>query len=89
MHLHSKSYSNAFYKSDLQEHTQLSMHVKSLNTMMHHFIICDRIYKKGSYTCTTSEHRFHHYSMDTSSDNQCVHVLWPKVHQSAFPEAAF
>ena len=38
---------------------------------------------------TTSEHRFHHHSMDTSSDNPCVHVLWPTVHQSAFPEAAF
>ena len=22
-----------------------------------------------------SEHRFHHHSMDTSSDNPCVHVL--------------
>ena len=50
--------------------------------------ICDWICKKGSYTCTTSEHRFHHHSMDTSSDNPCVHVLWPTVHQSAFPEAA-
>ena len=27
--------------------------------------------------------------MDTSSDNPCVHVLWPKVYQSALPEAAF
>ena len=46
--------------------------------------ICDRICKKGSYTRTTSEHRFHHHSMDTSSDNPCVHVLWPTVYQSAF-----
>ena len=45
-----------------------------------HFI-CDRICKKGSYTRTTSEHRFHHHSMDTSSDNPCVHVLWPTVYQ--------
>ena len=52
-------------------------------------IICDRICKKGSYTRTTSEHRFHHHSIDTSSDNPYVHVLWPTVHQSAFPEAAF
>ena len=51
--------------------------------------ICDRICKKGSYTRTTSEHRFHNHSMDTSSDNPCVHVLWPTVYQSAFPEAAF
>ena len=51
--------------------------------------ICDRICKKGSYTRTTLEHRFHHHSMDTLSDNPCVHVLWPTVHQSAFPEAAF
>ena len=26
-------------------------------------------------------------SIATSSDNPCVHVLWPTVHQSAFPEA--
>ena len=38
---------------------------------------------------TTLEHRFHHHPKDTSSDNPCVHVLWPTVHQSAFPEAAF
>ena len=38
---------------------------------------------------TTSTHRFHHRSIDTLSDNPCVHVLWPTVHQSAFPEAAF
>ena len=25
----------------------------------------------------------------TLSDNPCVHVLWPTVHRSAFPEAAF
>ena len=49
--------------------------------------ICDRICKKGSYTCTTSTHRFHHHSIDTLSDNPWVHVLWPTVHQSAFPEA--
>ena len=24
--------------------------------------------------------------MDKSSDNPCAHVLWPTVHQSAFPE---
>ena len=58
--------------------------------MMHKFInICDQICKKGSYTRTTSEHKFHHHTMDTSSDNPCVHVLWPADHQSAFPEAAF
>ena len=39
--------------------------------------------------CTTSAHRFHHHSMDTLLDNPCVRVLWPTVHQSAFPEAAF
>ena len=49
--------------------------------------ICDRICKKGSYTRTTSTHRFHHHSIDTLSDNPWVHVLWPTVHQSAFPEA--
>ena len=39
---------------------------------------------------TTSEHRCHHHSMDTSSDNPCVHVLWSTVQQSAFAaEAAF
>ena len=38
---------------------------------------------------TTSAHRFHHHSMDTLLDNPCMHVLWPTVHQSAFPEAAF
>ena len=48
--------------------------------------ICDRICKKGSYTRTTSTHRFHHHSIDTLSDNPWVHVLWPTVHQSAFPE---
>ena len=48
---------------------------------------CDRICKKGSYTRTTSTHRFHHHSIDTLSDNPWVHVLWPTVHQSAFPEA--
>ena len=37
---------------------------------------CDQIFKKGSYTHTTSAHR-------------CVHVLWPTVHQSAVPEGAF
>ena len=52
-------------------------------------IICDRICKKGSYTRTTSTYRFHHHSIDTLSDNPCVHVLWPTVHQSALPEAAF
>ena len=46
--------------------------------------VCDRICKKGSHTCTTSEHRFHHHSIDTSSDNPRVHALWPTVHQSAF-----
>ena len=51
--------------------------------------ICDRIYKKGSYMRTTLEHRFHHHSIDPSSDNLCMHVLWPTVHPSAFPEAAF
>ena len=45
--------------------------------------------RRGSYTHTTSEHRFHHHSMDTSPDNRCVHVLWPTVHQSIFHEAAF
>ena len=38
---------------------------------------------------TTSTHRFHHHSIDTLLDNLNVHVLWPTVHQSAFPEAAF
>ena len=37
----------------------------------------------------TSTHRFHHHSIDTLSNNPCVHVLWPAVHQSAFPEATF
>ena len=50
---------------------------------------CDRICKKGSYTCTTSAHRFHHHSMNTLLDYLFVHVLWPTVHQFAFPEAAF
>ena len=49
--------------------------------------ICDWICKKGSYTRTTSTHRFHHHSIDTLSDNPWVHVLWPTVHHSAFPEA--
>ena len=53
-----------------------------------HFI-CDRICKKGSYTRTTSTHRFHHHFIDTLTNNPCVHILWPTVHQSAFPEAAF
>ena len=61
---------------------------KTLNRRLAHNI-CDQICKKGSYTCITSEHRFHHHSMDTSSDNLYVHALWPTVHQSAFPEAAF
>ena len=38
---------------------------------------------------TTLIHGFHHHSIDTLSDNLCVHVLWPTVHQPAFPEAAF
>ena len=37
---------------------------------------------------TTLAHKFHHYSMDTSLDYPCVHVLWPTDHQSAFPEVA-
>ena len=48
-------------------------------------INCDRICKKGSYTCTTSTHRFHHHSIDTSLDISCVDILWPAVHRSAFP----
>ena len=34
--------------------------------------ICDRICKKGSYTRTTSIHRFHHHTIHTLSDNPCV-----------------
>ena len=65
-----------------------SMAVKQKETFVYfQYLICDRICKKGSYTRTTSEHRFHHHSMDTLSDNPCVHALWPTVHQSAFPEA--
>ena len=61
--------------------------IKSLKNPTISFNICDRICKKGSYTRTTSTHRFHHHSIDTLSDNPWVHVLWPTVHQSAFPEA--
>ena len=46
-------------------------------------------FQMRSYTCTTSAHRFHHHSMDTLLGYPCVHVLWPTVHQSAFPEVAF
>ena len=31
----------------------------------------------------------HHRCVRTLSDNSCVHVLWPTVHRSAFPEATF
>ena len=56
--------------------------------LIEHYI-CDRIYKKGSYTHNISIHRFHHHSIDTLSDNPCIHVMWPTVHWSAFPEDAF
>ena len=68
-------------------HTHYDSHTRSTKNIPNY--ICDRICKKGSYTRTTSEHSFHHHSMDTSSDNPCVHVLWPTVYKSAFPEAAF
>jgi len=35
------------------------------------------------------KYRFYHHTIDTLSDNPCVHVLWPTVHRFAFPEAAF
>ena len=66
--------------TQLPSHTPESYEYKMTN-------ICDRICKKGSYTRTTSTHRFHHHSIDTLSDNPWVHVLRPTVHQSAFPEA--
>ena len=64
-------------------------HIVQSTYQMHAFCICGRIYKKGSNTHTTSAHRFHHHSMDTSLDYPCVHVLWPTVYQSALPEATF
>ena len=64
---------------------KLGMH--NLKYTCSYYHICDRICKKGSYTRTTSTHRFHHHSIDTLSDYPWVHVLWPTVHQSAFPEA--
>ena len=51
--------------------------------------VCDQICKKGSYTCTTSMHRFCHHSIATPMYYPCMCVLLPTVRQSAFPRAAF
>ena len=58
--------------------------------VIHIHLINDQICKKGSYAYAHHlEHIFHHHSIDISSENSYVHVLWPTVHQSAFPGAAF
>ena len=46
-----------------------------------------RFARRGLICAPLQHTRFPHHSIDTLSDSPCVHVLWPTVHQSAFPEA--
>ena len=74
----------------------LLLHIRIYNTLtegVYKFLytssICEKIYHKGSYTCTVSGRPFHNHSTDTTIDQQFMLVPLPKLQLSAFTEALF